>query len=353
MRFDESVTLEAAACWLPPERERAADLVAAGRLPPEGPAEAGVTEVPVASARAAPEMAVLAGRRALSRADVPPDDIGLLLHSWLYHQGHDFWSPAHFVAHGVGAPHALPVGVQQMCHGGAVSLYTAAAQMSADPALRAALVTTGDRFQGPGFDRWGSDSHAAYGDGATAAVLGRSGRGLSLLAHTVHVDSALESMYRGSDSFSAAPLEHSRPVDVRRTKKAFAAAGGLEEFARIAPAAIRGVIDRALEEAGLAPADPRVRQVLLPRLGPRTLELTYLPALRDRLPHAATVRAGADTGHLGSGDAVANLAHLQEHDLLDAGEFALVLTGGGGFTWSCLVVRRSAEPADEGSGVGC
>ncbi|MFE7168805.1 ketoacyl-ACP synthase III family protein [Streptomyces sp. NPDC057616] len=342
MRFRDGLTISAAVTWLPETTESAYAQVADGLLDPDGPASAGVVEVPVSHDTSAPDMAVLAGRDALSRAGVEAADVGLLLHSWIYHQGHDFWSPAHYVADGVGATAAVPFGVQQMCHAGAMALHTAAVQLTADPSLSTALVTTADRFASAGFDRWRGDYQVAYGDGATAAVLGRSGPGLRLVAHTVHAAPEMESMYRGDDGFSPAPLTHSRPIDIRRTKRAFLEAGGMDRFAKTGPEAVRDVLLRALEEAGLAPEDPRIRCVALPRLGPKVLELMYLPVIRE-LVRAKPVHFGAHTGHLGCGDIVANLADIVREDLLAPGEFALVLTGGGGFTWSCLVVQQPGD----------
>jgi 3-oxoacyl-[acyl-carrier-protein] synthase-3 len=313
--------------------------VADGLLEPGGPEAAGVVEVPVARTVSAPEMAARAGLRALELAGADPSEVGLLLHGWIWHQGHDFWSPAHYVADRIGASSAVPFGVQQMCHAGAMALHTAAVRLTADPSVERALVTTADRFDGAGFDRWHSDSHVAYGDGATAAVLGRSGRGLRLAAHAVHAAPELEAMYRGDDEFSPVPLGHGRPIDVRRVKKAFLAAGGMDRFAKTGPDAVRTVVLAALEDAGLRPGDPRVRVALLPRIGPRTLQLIYLPPLEELLK-ARPVHLGARTGHLGCGDTVANLADLMSQRMLQPGEFGLVVTGGGGFTWSCLVVEQ-------------
>ncbi|MGI5403153.1 ketoacyl-ACP synthase III family protein [Streptomyces sp. CA-135486] len=339
MRFGEGLTIEAAVTWLPEETESAYALVAEGVLDADAPAAAGVVEVPVSTSLAPPEMAVRAGRAALARSGTDPADIAVLLHAWIYHQGHDFWSPAHYVADGVGAWAAEPFGIQQMCHAGAMALHTAAVRLTADRAARAALVTTADRFTGGGFDRWHGDYHVAYGDGATAAVLGRSGRGLRLIAQSVYAAPDMESMYRGDDPFSTAPLAHSRPIDIRRTKKAFLAAGGMDRFAKTGPEAVRAVLLSALDDAGLDPRDARIRCVALPRLGPKTVELMYLPVVGELLS-AEPLRLGARTGHLGCGDVLANLADITEQEILAPGEFALLLTGGGGFTWSCLVVQR-------------
>ncbi|MER6447910.1 ketoacyl-ACP synthase III family protein [Streptomyces venezuelae] len=343
MRFSDGLTVEAAATWLPATTQSAYALVADGILDPDVPEAAGVVEVPVSYDASAPDMAVSAGLKALGLAGVDAADVGLLLHNWIYHQGHDFWSPAHYVADRVGASSALPFGIQQMCHAGAMALHTAAAYLTADPTLGTALITTADRFDPAGFDRWRGDYQVAYGDGATAAVLGRSGRGLRLVAHAVLAAPEMESMYRGADPFSPAPLAHGRPIDVRRTKRAFLEAGGMDRFAKTGPEAVRSVVLQALAEAGLAPDDPRIGCVALPRLGPKVLELMYLPALRELVP-VEPVRLGARTGHLGCGDPVANLAEIgASRDLLAPDAYALVLTGGGGFTWSCLVVQRVGD----------
>lgn len=346
MRFGDDLTVEAAMTWLPETYESAHAQVAAGALGPDAPEAAGVVEVPVSTHLSAPEMAVLAGRLALSRTATDRESIDLLLHSWIYHQGHDFWSPAHYIARELGLRQAMPFGVQQMCHGGAMALHTAATHLTADPGMRAALVTTADRFTLPGFDRWTSDSHVAYGDGATAAVLTRSGRGVRLIAQAVHAEPELEAMYREGDPFTDVALEQSRPIDIRRTKKAFAQAGGMNRFADLGPGAVRRVVLDALADAGIEPGDRRIRCVALPRLGPRTIGLTYQPAIDELLPAAEQLGLGSRTGHLGAGDVIANLAEILGQGLLQPGEYALLLTGGGGFTWSCVVVQQPEGGAD-------
>ncbi|MFG2696336.1 ketoacyl-ACP synthase III family protein [Kitasatospora sp. NPDC048407] len=340
MRFTE-LTVRAARTWLPPRRS-AADAVLAGEVDAAVAEASGAVEVPVSADASGPELAVRAGRSALAAAGLPAGRLDLLVHGWIYHQGHDFWSPAHYVADRLGAGQAVPFGVQQMCHAGAMALHTAAGLLEADPALNTALVTTGDRFTRPGFDRWRSDYDAVFGDAGTAVVLGRGGPGLRLVASRVVAAPELELMYRGEDAFSPAPLTHRAPIDARRTKKEFLAAGGMELLRKAAPPKVREALTGALEDAGLAARDPRIRAVLLSRLGPKTIDLLYRPVMTELLD-AELVHLGARTGHLGGGDALANLADLDRLELLAPGESALCFAGGGGFTWSCMVVERPAR----------
>ncbi|MDI3408225.1 ketoacyl-ACP synthase III family protein [Streptomyces cavernicola] len=332
-----------AATWVPSGRETVDEMLVAGRLAVDDTQGLALTEVPVAD-RAAPDMAVLAGRRALEASGVDPGRVGLVAHAWTYHQGHDFWSPAHYVARHVGAHAAFPVGVQQLSNGGAAALGMAVRQLIASPETDAALVTTADRFAWPGFDRWAADYGVVYGDAGTAAVLHRrddvrpSGA-LLLKSLAFATDASFEDMYRGRDAFSPAPLARDGGIDVRRPKKAYLEIhGGIERFRKAATGCVDEVLRRALHEADVDPADPRLVHVLLPRLSDSTLDLMYRPVVGSLLK-ADVLDLREASGHLGAGDLLANLAHLTSPGVLHPGERAVVLGGGGGFTWSCAVVE--------------
>ncbi|MEV5143601.1 ketoacyl-ACP synthase III family protein [Streptomyces sp. NPDC052727] len=308
----------------------------------ETAAELGYAALPV-SGEAAPEMAVRAARAALESTGTAPAELGMVLHAWMYYQGHDLWSPPHYIADQLGARHAEPLGVQQVCNGGAAAVEVGVARLLTDPALRYALVTTADRFAAPGFDRWRGDYGIAYGDGATALLLhSPQERPAELLLHAVTTVAApqLERMHRGRDPFGLMPRSVSDRVDMRRTKKAFLEREGIEAFTKASGESLAVVVERCLAAAGLASDSPRLRYVVPPRLGAKTIDLAYAPALR-RMLTAEILTLGGDTGHLGAGDAAASLAELHAERRLAPGEFALVVSAGAGFTWSCLLVSAA------------
>ncbi|MEU6283415.1 ketoacyl-ACP synthase III family protein [Streptomyces sp. NPDC047028] len=346
MDLRDGIGIRAVTTWLPHERSTAADALSEGLLSPDDLAKLGTRELPV-SDLAPPEMAVLAARQTLGAAGADADGIDVLVHSWLYHQGHDFWSPPHHIADRLGARRAVPFGVQQMCNGGALALQTAAAWLLAGKGGEHALVTTADRFAEPAFRRWNGDYGVVYGDAATAVLLHREPRpddALHLRALATAAAPDLETVHRGEDEFSPAPLTHTPYVDVRRTKKAFLAEHGPDRLTEATLRSVRSLVRRVLDAAGLAPGDPRLRYVALPRLGQAALDTAYRPALTD-VAHADTLDLAPDTGHLGTGDGAANLATLAEGRLLDPGRYALVISGGGGFTWSALLVQAPPRPA--------
>jgi 3-oxoacyl-[acyl-carrier-protein] synthase III len=212
--------------------------------------------------------------------------------------------------------------------------------MIADAQVTAAMVTTGDCFPGPVFDRWRGDYGVAYGDSATALVLTRGDGPYSLVAQATMAAPDLEWMHRGEDHFSSFPLEQGHRIDIRRTKKAFFAAGYGPQFSAVAGEAVRGLVTCVLDQAGMSGHDPRLRLLALPRLGLSVLNQAYLPAL-DGLTSAEIRDFGRETGHLGAGDAAGNLADIQSLRLLASGDYALLLSAGAGFTWSVLLVRAS------------
>lgn len=343
MRFTPGLPIAAVSRWLPPLRETAQQAIADGRLDAGHATRQGYQAVAV-SHLAPPEMAVLAATAALADAGWDPAEVDLLLHAWTYYQGHDFWSPPHFVADRVGAHRAVPVGIQQMCNGGAAAVEIAATRLLADPTVTRAVVTTADRFAEPGFDRWSGDYGTSYGDAATALLLATPEVApeppLRLLATASIAVPSLESAHRGGDPFSTAPRMVSARVDSRRTLKHYLASGGGPVLAAHAAATAHAVLTAALADARVASDDPRLRVVALPRLGREVLDDDYPDGLPCG-PATTVLRPGADTGHLGAGDPVANLAELHESGALAPGEVAVLLSVGAGFTWSALVVQAA------------
>lgn len=331
MRWDD-VYLRACTTWLPPVVPAEA-AVARGDVSAAAVRRMQVTGVTVA-AEAPPEMAVRAARQAIERSGCSAGDIGLVLHSSAYYQGHDLWAPASYVQRMAVGNRCPAVDVGQTSNGGMLALELACAYLVAR-ADGAVLLTTADRFCSPGIDRWRSDPGTVLGDGASAVVLGR-GHGFARLVSLVTVaEPELEEMHRGADAPGPAPLTTRSPVDVEATTQAYLRTAAGKRLVTTMAARQAESLEAALVEADAKLAD--IDWFVLPHFGRRRMDVNYFRRLGID-PERTTWPWSRGIGHLGAGDQFAGLAHLLGSGRLRPGQRCLVLGVGGGFTWSSAVV---------------
>lgn len=338
MRFDPPLKIAAAEVWLPEDCETVIEAVRAGKLEPERAARNDYVQLTV-SDLAPPQMAVRAAAGALEQAEISRAEVSLLIHSWTYYQGQDYWEPVHYILHELGLTSAVPLGVSLGCNGGFAAVETAACRLAAGGG-QTAVITTAERFCPPRFDRWRSNLNVSYGDSGTALVLDAERGPFELLSTASVTDARFEAMYRGSAPWNRVPFEHAGTVDVGSQIRRFMAAGHGPRFGALTAAAVLEAVRSALALADLAPDDPRIRVIAPPRFGAEMILHSYTYVLAG-LTKAEIVNLGRGTGHLGSGDMTANLADLARGQALKPGQIALMLSATAGFSWSCMVVRAS------------
>ena len=338
MRFDPPLRIAAAALWLPDDCETVIDAVRAGTIEPARAASNGYVQLAVSDIPP-PEMAVRAGAAALGQAGFGPAEIGLLVHAWTYYQGHDYWEPVHYIMNELELYSAVPLGASLGCNGGFAAVEVAACRLLTGQA-RTALVTTAERFCPPRFDRWASNLDVSYGDSGTALLLDVERGPFEVLSTANVTDPHLEGMYRGTTPWNRVPFEHAETVDIRTQIRAFMAAGHGPAFGGVVTRSVQQTVRSALEQAGLAADDPRIRVIAPPRFGAEVILHSYTEVLAG-MTKAEIVNLGRGTGHLGAGDMAANLADIDAAGMLEPGQVALMLSATAGFSWSGLVVRRS------------
>lgn len=337
MRYDD-LYVAGYGTWLP-AAVSAAESVHRGLCDERTVRETAMTAVTVSDDLSGPEMAVQAGRRALVHSGLFPTDIDLVTFSALYYNGHDMWAPASYVHREIVGGTCPAVEVRQTSNGGMAALDLAAAYLTADSSAsvrRAALLTTGDRFCPPGFDRWRSDPGTVFADGGAALVLSRRGGFARLRSLVVAGDSELEEMHRGDDPFGPAPFALRAPIDVQHTTRGYMRAVGTSyAVARMASGQAQ-VVKLALAEADTDL--PAIDWYVLPNFGRRRMEANFFRR-HDLDPERTTWPWGRGIGHLGAGDQFAGLAHLMDSGLLRPGQLCAVIGVGGGFSWSCAVLE--------------
>ena len=306
----------------------------------------GIESVCVSDSEPGPELAARAARAALDQAGCPPDEVSLLLHASTWYQGHDLWPAALYVQrYGLPGSRCPAMEVRQMSNGGLAALELAAGYLSASPDRGHAMVTTGDRFCLPGYDRWRSDPGTICGDGGTAAVLSTRGGFARVLSIASFSDPGLEKIGRGSDPFGDAPLDTRQPVDLEAARAALIKETGLDEVMDRIDAGQRETVKTALSEAGSELPD--MAWFVLPSLGEARLKAHFLDPFGLDLDRT-TWPWGRHTGHLGAGDQIAGFGQLAERGLLKPGQRCLLAGVGAGFSWSAAVVELDQSPARTG-----
>jgi 3-oxoacyl-[acyl-carrier-protein] synthase III len=299
----------------------------------------GYESVVVAGTAAPPDMAVAAARTAVRRSGIPPAEVGLALHASLWFQGLDMWASASYVADQSVGSQAVAFDVQQRSNGGMGAFQLAAAYLGSGGA-RAALVTTADRFDLPGINRWGSQFYTLFGDAGTALVLSRSSGFARVLSVASVADNGLEPWGRGSTPFGTAPGTE-LPVQVLRRAAEHAATPQAEgSWERIEAAMLR-IRDQALDEAGATLDD--ISRAVLPFIhrgdgqteNYDTLGFTEKQTLWE---------LGKRVGHLGAGDQFAGLNHLVENRMVGTGDRVLMVGVGVGFTFTAAVLEITELP---------
>ncbi|GAB2662066.1 beta-ketoacyl-[acyl-carrier-protein] synthase family protein [Nocardia goodfellowii] len=323
----EGVYIAAAASVLPTRISRAADAVGAGILDPRDLALCPAESVRIAETPCW-EMGLAACTEVLEAGEHHAADVSLVVYTAAVFAEEHPWSPAHRIARMLGADRATALEIAQMSNGGAAAVAHAAAQLMLEPGMTHAIAISSADFTALPFPRWSMAPGVIYGDGAAAALLSVEPGPLALRAVATTGDPTLEASFPAGHPFKA-------PDPHRRTDM------GVLSNASAIRTAVRTAVDRCLDEAALDPGDPRIVAVYPTRLGRLVYRHCVQPALPEPLRHRE-VLLGENTGHLGAGDMLANLAHIFSADALPSGAVALLVTTGAGFTASCLAVENIA-----------
>lgn len=328
----ENIYIAGLGVYLPPAAS-AADAVAAGEYDAEENEANGITSVLVEPEKAAPEMAVLAARDAITHSDVNVADIRVVFHSSLWYQGVDMWPAASYVARYAVGNSVTAFDLQQQCNAGVGAMDLAASRLVFEGG-GAALLTTGDRFALPGVDRWRTEKGLPYGDGGTAMLLSTEGGFAKLLSTATVSDNGLEQVLRGAqfhDTYQPGPLDIAT-----RIAHHFANFGGMRANTIRLAEAVQTSIATALAEAKTELSD--LDGVVIPAAGRSKLDwqLSQLVGVEE---HQTTWPFARTHGHLGAGDQFAGLRHLVVNDVVKAGDRVLVVGGGAGLTCTSAVVE--------------
>ncbi|MBV2155131.1 ketoacyl-ACP synthase III family protein [Kitasatospora sp. SUK 42] len=294
-----------------------------------------------------PEMAVRAGALALRHSGLDAGEFGLLLHATGAFCGLDGWNVASYLQHHVLAGNGLSLEVKQHSNGAMAAIELAAAFLAARPERQAAMITASDRFVMPVWNRWRTYPGLVFGDGASAAVLSRTGGFARIASVVTESRPDLERAQRAGLSFMAFPDTtdtEAYPINLIQRMQTFADeehGGRISEVFKLMNQALIRSVETAAEEAGVRPAD--IDHLVFPNFGRTMLRQEVLTPLQ--LDAARTPYEFArETGHVGATDQFGGLEHLMRAGRLEAGQRVLLCGIGLGFNWTSAVLEIDERP---------
>lgn len=330
------IYIEGFGSYLPDRREQASDMVTEGRFDPVEQQKTGQTSVAVSDpdiGESAPEMAVFAGRAALADSGISSNEIDLLVHAVVLHNGLEAWNCGAYIQNELGIADCLPIEIRTACAGAIVGIELIGRWFDGHGK---GLVTASDAWRLPLFDRWNSDSGLAYGDGAAAAVIGPDPGPFRVLSTSVVTDAHLEQMHRGHERTSMPVYGTADPIDLRARVGGFTETHSIDEFWSRNAAALSRCAETALGDAATHHGD--IATWIVPNFGNVLLRKQCFEPLKIRAEQTL-VELGRTIGHTGAADPLLGLDLLRRSKALHPGD-RIMLTGiGVGFTWGCAVVE--------------
>ncbi|MER7701527.1 ketoacyl-ACP synthase III family protein [Kitasatospora sp. NPDC097605] len=329
-----------------------ADAVAAGRAGADQALADGWTSVSVADDTPAPELAAEAARLALKRSGLHAEDIRLVLHAGTFHQGPDGWYAAHYVQHHVLGTSAPAIGLDQGCTAMLDAARLAHDHLAHAPERSAVLVAAADNFGTTTIDRFtyahgfGTGRGSILGDAGCAVLLSATEGPLRIRSLVQSSLSSWERLYRGTEELFPPGPAGGTPIPIGRRMGAYADRVTDRDLrramARELTEARTAVARRAIEEAGVTPADiTRVTHVFSGH--PRYPEGLLRPLGID--PARGMLDLGRTLGHLGACDQFVSLAHLLDTGAVGPGDHVLLTGNGAGISLAAAVVEILERPA--------
>jgi 3-oxoacyl-[acyl-carrier-protein] synthase-3 len=328
----ESVGLAGLGLYVPPDVVTAEMLAEETGIPAEVLREKfGVRQVHRAGDHChVSDMAAAAGAAALEDAGVAPDEVDLLVYCGSEYKDHIVWSAATHLTQRLGCTRAEAFEVYALCAGAPIALRTVKDMMLSEPSIGTALVVAASK-ESALVDRTRPRTRFMFnfGDGASAAVARRGADTNLVLGSASIVDGSLSTdtvMPAGGSRRPAttetvrAGLHYLDVPDLEHMRSRLDEVSG-DNFMQVVQTALERSICERADFLAAVHMKRSMHEWLTSALG---VERSFYLE---------------DYGHMQAADQFAALVEARRRSLLHAGDVAVLVAAGVGYTWSATVIR--------------
>ena len=285
-------------------------------------------------------MAVHVATKIMHNANVNGKELAALTFNAVHRHGHpQLWCPASYLQHELNAEGALPFSIYQGCNGQlqSISMLSYILQCSDKPY---ALSVASDKFSSGGINRWNGDYGIVYGDAASALILSRKSGILKILDMYTVSDASLESMHRFDSPFMANDINlHDKQYNIKATKKEFIKNFGKSKITDATKKSMAKLWSKIFSNNGITPED--VKYFVVPNLAEDILNDNYF-SIYPNMKKKSLWFYGSTVGHLGASDVCVSLDYLCKNAMLNTGDKVLCIGAGAGFSWSFMLLEKTA-----------
>jgi 3-oxoacyl-[acyl-carrier-protein] synthase-3 len=273
------------------------------------------------------DLSVAAAERLLAAGDVDRGSIDVVLYFGSTWKDYGVWQAAPWIAHRLGCSSAYCVEYDNVSYGAPAALRVARAMLVAEPELRTVLLVGACR-ESYLLDYANERSRFmfTFGDGAVAALLAKDHPRHEVLGSHGYTDGSLSLQVKVGSGGSVDP-SGDRYLDVADppAMKERLDAVSLDRFVHVAETALACSGARLQDLAYLCGIHmkPSMHRDVVRALGLQPERAAYLD----------------DTGHMSGIDPLVALDRASRSRVLRAGDLALVLAAGTGYTWAATVLR--------------
>ncbi|MCK4258984.1 MAG: hypothetical protein KAX49_08405 [Halanaerobiales bacterium] len=142
------------------------------------------------------DMAIKAAKDAMENGNVDPEEIDLIIYSYISWPEHFIYADYAKIQHEIGAKNAAAFRLEQSCNAQLMALEYGCAKILSDPNVNTVLLVSAEMWKEPLVNRWTCSDGMFLGDGASAVILRKGIKDHKILGISNKTEGSLNYIWR-------------------------------------------------------------------------------------------------------------------------------------------------------------